>query len=188
MRTISANFEKRSFLYRVGPLLSLVLLAGPGAACTDFNTSRTIPQRGTVGEDLYGILCDRVSAQALREDLNGSSFDAICHKPAGGTYADDVDMTKLPVLDGTLKDVDGNVVPLEKQQATRNYALARIHAMVRRRPSLIAAFDATFPDIRIPVVDEKNGDPKQTCNVLADADAGDRGRLEQQLSDMLGKL
>jgi len=185
MRTISANFGKRSFFYRVVPLL---ILAGTGAACTDLDTSRNIPARGTVGEDLYGIVCDRVSAQALREDLNGSSFTAICHKNADGKYADDVDQTRLPPLSADLKNANGEPVPLEVQQASRDHAFSRIHALVRRRDDLITSFDATFPDIRIPVVDEKNGDATKSCNVLDDAAAGDRGKLTQQLSDMLGKL
>ena len=172
----------------VTSVIPLFLLAATGGACADFNTNRTIPQRGTVGEDLYGILCDRVAAQVLREDLNGSSFAAICHKSPGGTYATDVDQTRLPPLDANLKDVNGQPVPMDKQQEWRNYAMARIHAMVRRRDSLIAAFDAAFPDVRIPVVDERNGDAAKSCNVIPDQDAGDRGKLTQQLSDMLGKL
>ncbi|WP_394848159.1 hypothetical protein LZC95_11920 [Pendulispora brunnea] len=185
MRT---TFGKRRFVTAVIPLF---LLAATGAACSDFNTNRVVPDRKTtVGEDLYGILCDRVAAQVLREDLNGSSFSAICHKSPGpnGTYADDVDQTRLPPLDESLKDVNGQPVPLQKQKEWRDYAMARIHAMVRRRASLIAAFDATFPNDRIAVVDEKNEDATKTCNIIPDDKAGDRGKLTQQLSDMLGKL
>ncbi|WP_394826843.1 hypothetical protein [Pendulispora albinea] len=185
MRTISTNFGMRHWFSGVIPL---IILGATGAACTDFNTSRTAPPRGTVGEDLYGILCDRVAAQALREDLNGSSFSAICHKPEGGQYANEVDSNRLPPLSADLKDVNGQPVPLETQQNMRDHALSRIKALVRRRDQLIAAFDATFPDIRIPVVDERNGDPAQTCKVVDDTTAGERGRLTQQLSDMLGKL
>ncbi|WP_394832012.1 hypothetical protein LVJ94_36405 [Pendulispora rubella] len=152
-------------------LASLGTLTAVG--CVDFNTARTPPPRGTVGEELYGLLCDRVAAQAIREDLTGASFAGVCHKRADGTYSDAVDTSKLPAID---------------DPAVRARQLGRVHAMVRRRGSLIAAFDATFPDVRVPVVDEKNGDPKRTCDRLDDASIGDRGKLTQQLSDMLGKL
>ncbi|WP_394842571.1 hypothetical protein LZC95_36580 [Pendulispora brunnea] len=141
--------------------------------CVDFNTTRATPPRGTVGEELYGLLCDRVAAQAIREDMTGASFAGVCHKRADGTYADAVDTSKLPPIDDA---------------AVRARQLARVHAMVRRRASLIGAFDATFHDVRVPVVDEKNADPKRTCERLDDAAIGDRGKLTQQLSDMLGKL
>ena len=70
------------------------LAAAPGCS-EEFDTSRQLPPRGTVGEEVYGVLCDRVAAQALREDLTGASFRDICHKPRNGDYANEVDASKL---------------------------------------------------------------------------------------------
>src|SRR5690349_2916847 len=87
---------------------AILLLA---ACANDFDTSRSIPVRGTVGEELFGVLCDRVGAQALHEDLTGESFKPICHKDAvGGVYADHVDQTKLPVASPSAYDDQGHSV------------------------------------------------------------------------------
>ncbi|MEO7109731.1 MAG: hypothetical protein ABI183_04795, partial [Polyangiaceae bacterium] len=72
---------------------SLVLLA---TACSDFDTTRSTPPRGTIGEELYGVVCDRVAAEALREDLSGASYQGVCHKDASGSYADAIDVSRLP--------------------------------------------------------------------------------------------
>src|SRR3954468_12209023 len=76
------------------PLVSLIGLVGVAAlailtpACVDeFDTARNPPARGTVGEEMYGVICDRVGAQALREDLTGGSFRDLCHRPKGGDFA-----------------------------------------------------------------------------------------------------
>src|ERR1700722_2733385 len=69
------------------------------AACADpFSTDRNPPPRGTVGQELYGIVCDRIGAQALPEDLSGASFQAICHPDASGNYATTVDQAQLPAV------------------------------------------------------------------------------------------
>ena len=120
-----------------------VVLATMGA-CHDFDASRPEVERGTIGEEVFGIFCDRMSGQLLREDLSGASFHGVCHKD-GGAFADKVDESALPPIEDGLADKDGNPVPVGAQQAARGRALARIAALVKRRPDLIEALDAVFP-------------------------------------------
>ena len=61
--------------------LGLVPLVVLGCAA-DFDTSRQIPPRGTLGRELFTVVCERVGAQSLREDVTGASFDAMCHRDA----------------------------------------------------------------------------------------------------------
>src|SRR5262245_664161 len=86
---------------------------------------------GTLGDDLYSALCDRVGASVLTEDLYGASYHPVCHRDASGRYADKVDESKLPGVAGGAAIV-------------RQLAIAKLNAMVRRRSDLIAALNATF--------------------------------------------
>lgn len=163
--------------------LGLVVTA-TGACSSDFDTSRTIPERGTLGEEVFGVLCDRVGAQAFHEDLTGDSFRRVCHK-VDGRYEDKVDQTKLPATAEGAVDKGGNVVPVARQQADRAYAVARVETLARRRSELIAALDATFPNRKVLVKDNKNADPARSCGTPA----GDRERkLSEELADMLGRF
>jgi hypothetical protein len=156
------------------------------AACgSDFDTSRTIPVRGTLGAELFGVLCDRVGGQSLHEDLTGASFRDICHKRADDTYADKVDTTALPALVDMQPDVDGNPVPLAKQTADRAYGVARMETLARHRADLIPALDATFPDIQVPIKDLANADPTLSCAPPA---ASGEGSLHTELSNLLGRF
>ncbi len=162
---------------------SLVFLA---TACNDFDTSRATPTRGTTGEELFGVICDRVGAQALREDLTGASVHGVCHKDAGGNYADAVDESVLPPPSDDLKDTQGNPVSIDDQTRNRAYALARIGALVRDRGALIEAFDAMFPEVQLSVKDTHNPDATKSC----DPAQGDKAlrTLGKELSDLLGRL
>ena len=153
-------------------------------ACNDFDTERAVPKRASVGEEVYGVLCDRVGGQALREDLIGASFRAVCHR-TNGKFADKVDQTKLPALSAGGKDAKGIPVPLDKQRASRAYAVARIEALARRRDDLIEALDASFPDVLVPIKDVKNPDPRKSC--AAPAKSGE-GRLPSELADVLARF
>jgi hypothetical protein len=164
------------------------------SACSnDFDTTRNPPPRGTLGEEMYGILCDRVGAQALHEDLTGDSFLALCHKAADGSYQDTVDVSRLPPLvDGSPRicdPADTNCqplpVPLAQQQAERAYAIGRIETLAKRRGDLIAALDFTMPDVKVPVKDNKNPDPTKSCDPPA---ASGEARFHDELSDMLGRF
>ncbi|MDB4946620.1 MAG: hypothetical protein JWP97_6154 [Labilithrix sp.] len=168
-------------------LVGVVALAVSAQGCLpEFDTSRVTPVRGTVGEEMYGVLCDRVGAQALREDLTGASFQAVCHKDAAGAYADQVDQTKLPTLSASAKNEKGGIVPLEEQQASRDKAIGRVEAMARRRADLVRALDATFPEgVKVAIKDLDNGDETKSCD--APAKSGE-GLLTQQIADMLGRM
>ncbi|MBX3214045.1 MAG: hypothetical protein KF850_18565 [Labilithrix sp.] len=164
-------------------LTALSVLA-PG--CHEFDTERTPPPRGSVGQEMFGVICDRVSAQALREDLSGASFRAVCHKPFSGGYADTVDTSKLPPVATGLVDENDQPVSVEKQRKDRAKAIGRIEALARRRGDLIRAFDATFPeDEKIAIKDLDNADPTKSCG--APKKSGE-GLLVDALADMLGRM
>src|SRR5712691_6616858 len=118
----------------------------------DFNLERSTPPRGSLGRELYSLVCDRVGAQALREDVTAISYHGVCHPdPVPGAYVDQVDASKLVPLDPHALDVDGHPVDLARQQRNRLYRIARIETLGRRREDLVKAFDAAFPDIKIAV-------------------------------------
>jgi len=163
-----------------------VLALGAALSCSDdFDGTRVAPKRGTLGRELFGVICDRVGAQALHEDLTGGSFRDVCHPRADGTYADQVDQSLLPAMAKGQLDVNGTPVPLAKQQADRAYGVARVETMARHRADLIAAFDATFPDIPIPIKDLSNPDPTRSCAAPA---ASGEGSLHTELSNFLGRI
>jgi hypothetical protein len=166
--------------WQKGAALACTLVA---AACSsDFDASRTPEPRGTIGEELYAFICDRVGAQALREDLTGASFRAVCHKTEGGLFADSVDLTRLPPIQDGALNTEGKPVPRAAQEEQRRRAVGRVEALAKKRGELIAAFDALFPDTTIEVVDNKNSDPGASCTRKGVA------RLGPELSDLLGRL
>jgi hypothetical protein len=161
-------------------------LAGMGAGCQpNFDTSRTIPPRGTLGEELYGVVCDRAGGQALHEDLTGASFHGICHRRPDGTFSSSVDTSQLPPIADGQPDINGKPVPAAQQKQDRAYGVARLEALAKHRSDLIAALDATFPDIQVPIKDVSNADPTKSCNPPA---ASGEGRLHDELSNLLGRF
>jgi hypothetical protein len=79
---------------RSGRLLSGLGVIGTvalAACANDFDTSRAVITRGSLGEEMYGVLCDRVGGQALHEDLTGASFRGVCHKDFDGKFTEKVD-------------------------------------------------------------------------------------------------
>ena len=68
--------SKRATFVRVrGGFAPALLGLLTAAACSnDFDASRNIPPRGTLGADLFGVVCDRMGGQSLHEDLSGASF------------------------------------------------------------------------------------------------------------------
>jgi hypothetical protein len=151
----------------------------------DFDTERSTPARASLGRELYGMVCDRVGAQALREDVTGGSFHAVCHPDPKGNYATRVDATLLVALDPAALDVDGHPVPLDRQTANRAYRIARIEALSRRREDLIKAFDAAIPDEPIDVKDVANADPARSCDP---APGTGKAPLPKQLGVTLGRI
>jgi hypothetical protein len=167
------------------PTLPVGLLGmfAAAAACTDV-APRNPPPRGTLGQELYGVVCDRVGGQSLHEDLTGASFHAICHDDAGG-YASKVDQSVLPVLVDGQPDVNGKPVPLATQQAQRAYGVARLERLAADRDRLVAALDAAFPDIQVATKDLANADPTQSCNA---APGSGQGSLHTELANLLSRF
>jgi hypothetical protein len=167
-------------------LVGLVVLSTVAPACApELDTSRVAVERGSVGEEIFGVLCDRVGAQALREDLTGDSFRGVCHKPKGGEYENKVDLTKLPSIDPNARNEKGASVSVDKQRQARAVAIGRIEAMGRRRDDLVRALDATFPATKIAIKDLDNPDVTKSCNA---PNTSREGLLTDQLADMLGRM
>ena len=149
--------------------------------CTpDISTQRNIPQRPSLGEQLYGVFCDRLGAQSLHEDLSGTSYHLLCHRK-DGAFADKVDTRFLPSIQGGFSQ-SGQSVSAEQQQQARVHGIARIEALARWRADLISALDAMLPDIPVPAKDLKNHDPAQSCSPSG------QERFRDQLSDLLNRL
>lgn len=158
-----------------------------GAGCAgEFDTSRVTPKRGTLGREMYTLVCDRVGAQALREDVTGASFHAVCHPDAEGAFTDTVDAAKLPPLEADAKDVGGKPVSLEQQQKNRAHRIARIEALARRRDDLVAAFDLALTGEVVGTKDLENPDPTRSCGPSPGKVS--EAPLEKELGNMLGRL
>jgi hypothetical protein len=108
-----------------------------GACAPEFDDARVSGPKGTLGDDVFGVFCDRVGATSLAEDLEGASYRGICHFDAQGNYKSKVDASALPPPS----------TPAEK--ASRKLAIAKLDAMVRRRADFIRAIDAILPDTKI---------------------------------------
>lgn len=163
-----------------GALFATALATALGACATDLDTTRAVPKRGSLGQEMFTLVCDRVGAQALREDVTGASFHAVCHADARGKFADRVDLSKLVPLDKGARNAAGAVVPIEEQRARRGYRVARIEALARRRGDLIRALDAAFPDE--PIAVKRLGEGAGSC------EAGGEAPLPKALGDVLGRL
>lgn len=168
---------------------SLLLLGGAQGCANEPPTRAAPPPRGTAGEEVYGILCDRVGAQALREDLTGASYRDICHRPVGGTFADRVDETRLPAIDGVGYNVEGKAFSTEEQKIQRARALGHLDALVRRRSDLIKGLDAIVADVKVPIRDTKNANEKLSCNMRDNlSESSNEDRLPRQVADLLGRF
>jgi hypothetical protein len=113
---------------------SILLVASASflISCEKFDTTRVAPATGTVGQELFGIMCDRLVAQNFPEDIEGKRFEKVCHPRSNGKYDD------LPEVS---KDAAGD----DASEKTR-IALARIEALSKRRADLIKAFDTMLPE------------------------------------------
>ncbi len=133
--------------------LSFSLLMAGIAACSAcapaFDDKRVTPARGTLGQELYGALCDRVGAQSLREDVTGASYDALCHAGPNQAHRDKVDRLALPVLRADATAKNGNELSLAEQTRTRERNIARVEVLAEERDPLAAAFDAMLPDTQL---------------------------------------
>jgi hypothetical protein len=166
-------------------LLALLALPLAGAGCADFSTARVTPARGTFGVEMYSVLCDRVGAQSLREDVTGASFYALCHADANGNYATTVDVSQLPPLTATTTPA-GQPVTLAQQEQQRTLDVARVESLGRDRSELAAAFDATVPATTIPEQPLAPGECPDPD--AADADASGRLSLQKEFTALLGRI
>jgi hypothetical protein len=128
-----------------------------------FDSTRKVPGRGSLGVEVYGVLCDRIGGQALREDLTGESFYGLCHQ-TDGAYEDKVDEALLPKLDASAKNLKGETVSMADQASNRARAIGRVEAFAKRRKDLIAALDFAMPDDDVDVKDTSNPDAKASCD------------------------
>jgi hypothetical protein len=155
------------------------------AACgSDFDTTREPLPHSTLGEAFFGVICDRMGAQSLAEDLSGASFRRVCHRDAEGRFAERVDLAALPPPDTDMVDASGQPVSIARQEARRAEAVARLEVLARRREGLIAALDALFPESTVPVKDLSNPEPTLTCGPGTPAEA----RLASELSALLDRM
>ncbi len=169
-------------------LTALVGVAVLGPACAqDLDTRRLQLTRGSVGEEIYGVVCDRIGAQALREDLTGDSFRAVCHRPNDGAFNDDVDLSKLPEIAPSAVDGKGAQISVDQQRRNRALAIGRLEALARRRVDLIRALDAVLPETPIPIKNLDSADETKSCE-SPEAEAGGEGLLTAQVADMLGRM
>lgn len=114
--------------------LGASLLAG--ACDVGIDTTRA-PTRGTLGDDVYALLCDRLGASVLAEDLEGASFRGVCHLDEEGSYRDTVDATRLPPT------------PTLERAKARELSIAKLETLARRRAGIVRAIDAAIPDATI---------------------------------------
>lgn len=144
-------------------LLGLALLPGAVAiGCgSDFDATREVPKRKSLGAELYTLMCSRIGAQALREDISGRSYHDVCHADSKGKYATKVDATKLPAL-APSEDLKGKPVTVTTQRENRRRRIARVEALARRREDLVRALDATLPDLDV-VLRQSNRTTEQGC-------------------------
>ncbi|CAN5894262.1 hypothetical protein BH11MYX4_BH11MYX4_28810 [soil metagenome] len=170
--------------------LALAALVGTaacaGGCAPEFDTNRVTAGRGSLGREMFTMVCDRVGAQALREDVAGASYHDVCHANAQGEFKDRVDEALLPALEAAV-DVDGKAVPLEQQASNRVHRIARIEAVARRRADLVAAFDTAFAHEDIGIKDLANADEARSCDPPAGAASGEAD-LRAEVGDMLGRL
>lgn len=132
------------------------------ASCHDIDTTRVAQQKATLGDDIYGVFCDRLGASVLPEDLSGASFRSICHFDEGGQYGSTVDTSALPPPQTA------------EQKESRRLSVAKLERLASRRSELIRAVNAMLPDTDIP-------DP-------TDASGNKTIRLHDALFDLTQKL
>lgn len=173
------------FLGRVLPLAAATAVV---AACGgDFDTTRAVPPRGSVGRELFSLVCDRVAAQALREDVTSVSWHGVCHADGDGKYWEKVRQDKLPAIDSPLPNVEGKLVSVEQQKKNRAYRVARIETLGKHREELVGAFDSALPDVDLAVKDLGNPDPTKSCDTPLDK-RNQRARFLSELAEALSRM
>lgn len=110
------------------------------------DTERDAGPKATLGDDMYGLLCDRLGASTITEDLTGASYHDICHFDEDGVYGNTVDTSVLPTPS------------TDRGREARRLSVAKLERMASHRAALVRAFNASFPDRDIPNVATDNPD------------------------------
>ena len=130
---------RSKWLMRLLRAAGLIIAIGGSSSCeSPIDTTRKVGVPGSLGDDMYSALCDRLGASSFTEDLSGESYQAICHFDSQGNYGDFVNVDVLPPV-----RTDAAVL-------ARQASIAKLQRMAQRRAELIAAFNTIFPDIEIP--------------------------------------
>ncbi len=132
---------------RLRRILGAGLLAFSFAGCAHEDPKPSRPAGPGLGDEIFGALCDRVGAQALREDLSGASYKDICH--------------------GSALAVDTSRLPPAPDQAVRARAIAKVEALARHRTALVAALDVVFPDDKVVGKNIDAPDPLASCDPVS---------------------
>jgi hypothetical protein len=157
----------RRLSLRAWPSNSLRLLFVLGvwsfAGCSQDDAPAVRPAGPTLGQDIFGVLCDRVGAQSLHEDLDGSSYNEICH--------------------GDATTVDQKKLPPAPNADVRKQSVAKVEALARHKPDLIAALDTVFPDDIVVGKNLDATDPIASCDPISSKTRRDqlRGLLQRLL-------
>ncbi|MFO0677476.1 MAG: hypothetical protein U0169_13155 [Polyangiaceae bacterium] len=176
---------RRPFRRWVAIVIAACGLAPVASGCAeDFDTKRTPPPRGTAGQEIYTVVCDRVGAQAVRDDVSGESFHAVCHANSEGVFATTLDRSLLPPLQDGAVDVDGNPVSMDQQTKNRDARIHRFETLAANRALLAGSLDRVLPDMTIPVLaDGAKADATGTC-----ARSGGESPFRTELAATLGRL
>jgi hypothetical protein len=136
------------FALRAISALGLIGAATFSPACHEpLDTTRQAGPKGTLGDDIYGVLCDRLGASSLTEDITGESYHGICHFDPKGNYRDEVAAKYLPPAKSA------------KSKEIRRLGVAKMEKLAARRGDVVRALNASFPDVDIDnVASSKEGD------------------------------
>lgn len=138
---LTGIFRKGEAVKKAGARSAGAILGVMAVACSaNFDTSRKplpFSDRSTLGQEVYGVVCDRLGASVLGEDLTGGSYRGICHPDAEGNYANFVDQGKLPPASGVAA-------------IARNLSIGKLEVLARRRADVVRAIDVVLPDVEIP--------------------------------------
>ncbi|WP_437669986.1 hypothetical protein [Sorangium sp. So ce131] len=136
--------RRRTLRFSAAGVFRLAALAAAGAVAASchepLDTARQAPPKATLGDDVFGVLCDRVGASSLYEDHLGASYQRVCHyyeSDGAFRYDDKVDLSLLPPVRG------------ERAEEARRLGVAKVETMARWRSDLIRAVNAAVPDIEI---------------------------------------
>ena len=128
-------------IQRLVPAGLLGLVAGVCAvSCAgNFDTTRTpraFESQASIGQEVFGVLCDRVGASVLQEDLDGRSFRRLCHPDSDGNYDDTINVAMLPPASDDAAEA-------------RRLAIAKMERFAAQRADFVRAVDIIVPDIEV---------------------------------------